>query len=154
MAASKLEINFRRLLERCEAMASEIQENKENVSWRLEKVSCSIHQKIVFYCFLLGFEQSYLVGFVTIFSQFLYSIFQYVLTLQRQATELKKSERLVFKCREIRQRLNEQYVNVKYCFSIIRFKQLIQVVFTLMGLYVGSIVFIINILVITIELFY
>ncbi|CAH3192420.1 unnamed protein product [Porites evermanni] len=37
MAASKLEINFRRLLERCEAMASEIQENKENVSWRLEK---------------------------------------------------------------------------------------------------------------------
>ncbi|CAH3181683.1 unnamed protein product [Porites lobata] len=53
MAASKLEINFRRLLERCEAMASEIQENKENVSWRLEK---------------------------------------YVLTLQRQATELKKSE--------------------------------------------------------------
>ena len=52
MAASKLEINFRRLLERCEAMASEIQENKENVSWRLEKVSCSIHQKIVFYCFL------------------------------------------------------------------------------------------------------
>ncbi|CAH3157689.1 unnamed protein product [Porites evermanni] len=53
MAASKLEINFRRLLERCEAMASEIQENKENVSWRLEK---------------------------------------YVLTLQRQAAELKKSE--------------------------------------------------------------
>ncbi|XP_073230800.1 vesicle transport protein USE1-like isoform X2 [Porites lutea] len=39
MAASKLEINFRRLLERCEAMASEIQENKENVSWRLEKKS-------------------------------------------------------------------------------------------------------------------
>ena len=102
----------------------------------------------------LGFEQSYLVGFVTIFSQFLYSILQYVLTLQRQATELKKSERLVFKCREIRQRLNEQYVNVKYCFSIIRLKQLIQVVFTLMGLYVGSIVFIINILVIAIELFY
>ncbi|CAH3170798.1 unnamed protein product [Porites lobata] len=53
MAASKLEINFCRLLERCEAMASEIQENKENVSWRLEK---------------------------------------YVLTLQRQAAELKKSE--------------------------------------------------------------
>ena len=52
MAASKLEINFRRLLERCEAMASEIQENKENVSWRLEKVSYSIHQKIVFYCYL------------------------------------------------------------------------------------------------------
>ena len=48
MAASKLEINFRRLLERCEAMASEIQENKENVSWRLEKVSYGIHQKIVF----------------------------------------------------------------------------------------------------------
>ena len=38
MAASKLEINFRRLLERCEAMAAEIQDNKENVSWRLEKV--------------------------------------------------------------------------------------------------------------------
>ena len=37
-AASKLEINFRRLLDRCEAMASEIQDNKENVSWRLEKV--------------------------------------------------------------------------------------------------------------------
>ncbi|CAH3181654.1 unnamed protein product [Porites lobata] len=53
MAASKLEINFRRLLERCEVMASEIHENKENVSWRLEK---------------------------------------YVLTLQRQAAELKKSE--------------------------------------------------------------
>ncbi|CAH3170769.1 unnamed protein product [Porites lobata] len=53
MAASRLEINFRRLLERCEAMASEIQENKENVSWRLEK---------------------------------------YVLTLQRQAADLKKSE--------------------------------------------------------------
>ena len=52
MAASKLEINFRRFLERCEAMASEIQENKENVSWRLEKVSYSIHQKIVFYCYL------------------------------------------------------------------------------------------------------
>ena len=52
MAASKLEINFRRLLERCEAMASEIQENKENVSWRLEKVSYSIQQKIVFYCYL------------------------------------------------------------------------------------------------------
>ena len=75
MAASKLEINFRRLLERCEAMASEIQENKENVSWRLEKVSYSIHQKN---CFLLlpfiGFEQtvdpSCLVGFVTIFHRF------------------------------------------------------------------------------------
>ena len=52
MAALKLEINFRRLLERCEAMASEIQENKENVSWRLEKVSYSIYQKIVFYCYL------------------------------------------------------------------------------------------------------
>jgi len=38
MAASKLEINFRRLLERCEAMAGEIQDNKENISWRLEKV--------------------------------------------------------------------------------------------------------------------
>ena len=38
MAASKLEINFRRLLERCEAMAEEIQDNKENVNWRLEKV--------------------------------------------------------------------------------------------------------------------
>ena len=33
-------------------------------------------------------------------------------------------------------------------------KQLIQVVFTLASLYVGSIVFIINILVITLELFY
>jgi len=52
MAASKLEINFRRLLERCEAMAEEIQDNKENVNWRLEK---------------------------------------YVSTLQRQVTELKKS---------------------------------------------------------------
>ena len=75
MAASKLEINFRRLLERCEAMASEIQENKENVSWRLEKVSYSIHQKIVFYSVTsLGFEQtvdpSCLVGFVTIFHRF------------------------------------------------------------------------------------
>lgn len=38
MAASKLEINFRRLLERCEVMAGEFQDNKENVSWRLEKV--------------------------------------------------------------------------------------------------------------------
>ena len=38
MAASKVEINFRRLLERCEAMAEEIQDNKENVNWRLEKV--------------------------------------------------------------------------------------------------------------------
>ena len=38
MAAYKLEINFRRLLERCEAMAEEIQDNKENVNWRLEKV--------------------------------------------------------------------------------------------------------------------
>ena len=75
MAASKLEINFCRLLERCEAMASEIQENKENVSWRLEKVSYGIHQKTVFYCYLsLGFEQtvdpSGLVGFVTIFHRF------------------------------------------------------------------------------------
>ena len=41
MAASKLEINFRRLLERCEAMAEEIQDNKENVNWRLEKVGSS-----------------------------------------------------------------------------------------------------------------
>ena len=40
MADSKLEINFRRLLERCEAMAEEIQDNKENVNWRLEKVGC------------------------------------------------------------------------------------------------------------------
>ena len=75
MAASKLEINFRRLLERCEAMASEIQENKENVSWRLEKVSYSIHQKIGFYCVTsLGFEQtvdpSCLVRFVSIFHRF------------------------------------------------------------------------------------
>lgn len=38
MAASKLEINFRRLLERCEAMAEEIQDNKENVNWRLDRV--------------------------------------------------------------------------------------------------------------------
>ena len=38
MAVSKLEINFRRLLERCETMAAELQDNKENVSWRLEKV--------------------------------------------------------------------------------------------------------------------
>ena len=52
MAAPKLEINFRRLLERCEAMASEIQENKENVSWRLEKVSYTIHLKTVFNCYL------------------------------------------------------------------------------------------------------
>ena len=37
-APSKLEINFRRLLERCEAMAEEFQDNKENVNWRLEKV--------------------------------------------------------------------------------------------------------------------
>ena len=78
MAASKLEINFRRLLERCEAMASEIQENKENVSWRLEKVSYSIHQKIVFYCYLARIwtnteetvDPSRLVGFVTIFHRF------------------------------------------------------------------------------------
>ena len=41
MAASKLEINFRRLLERCEAMAEEIQDDKENVNWRLEKVGSS-----------------------------------------------------------------------------------------------------------------
>ena len=46
MAASKLEINFRRLLERCEAMAEEIQDNKENVNWRLEKVG-SIDYKII-----------------------------------------------------------------------------------------------------------
>ena len=39
MATSKLEINFRRLLERCEAMAEEIQDNKENVNWRLDRVS-------------------------------------------------------------------------------------------------------------------
>ena len=37
-ALSKLEINFKRLLERCEAMAEEIQDNKENSNWRLEKV--------------------------------------------------------------------------------------------------------------------
>lgn len=46
MAASKLEINFRRLLERCEAMAEEIQDNKENVNWRLEKVG-SIDYRII-----------------------------------------------------------------------------------------------------------
>ena len=106
MAASKLEINFRRLLERCEAMASEIQENKENVSWRLEKVSYSIHQKIGFYCYLSRIWTNcrpQLSGQVCInFSPFFYSILQYVLTLQRQAAELKKSERLVFKCRVIR----------------------------------------------------
>ena len=106
MAASKLEINFRRLLERCEAMASEIQENKENVSWRLEKVSYSIHQKIVFHCYLSRIWTNcrpQLSGRVcNNFSPFFYSILQYVLTLQRQATELKKSERLVFKCRVIR----------------------------------------------------
>ena len=38
MAASRLEINFRRLLERCEIMAAELQDDKENVNWRLEKV--------------------------------------------------------------------------------------------------------------------
>ena len=69
MAASKLEINFRRLLERCEAMASEIQENKENVSWRLEKVSYSIHQKIGFYCYLSRIL-SCLVRFLSIFHRF------------------------------------------------------------------------------------
>ena len=58
MADSKLEINFRRLLERCEAMASEIQENKENVSWRLEKVSYSIHQKVFSTVTSLAFEQT------------------------------------------------------------------------------------------------
>ena len=106
MAASKLEINFRRLLERCEAMASEIQENKENVSWRLEKVSYSIHQKIVFYCYLSRIWTNcrpQLSGRVcNNFSPFFYSILQYVLTLQRQAAELKKSGRLVFKCKVIR----------------------------------------------------
>ena len=39
MAPTKLEINLRRLLERCEAMASEYQDNKENISWRLDKVN-------------------------------------------------------------------------------------------------------------------
>ena len=38
MAALRLEINFRRLLERCEIMAAELQDDKENVNWRLEKV--------------------------------------------------------------------------------------------------------------------
>ena len=106
MAASKLEINFRRLLERCEAMASEIQENKENVSWRLEKVSYGIHQKIVFYCYLSRIwtngrpQRSGRV--CNNFSPLFHSILQYVLTLQRQAAELKKSERLVIKYRVIR----------------------------------------------------
>ena len=48
MAASKLEINFRRLLERCEAMAEEIQDNKENVNWRLDKVG-SIDVQVTFW---------------------------------------------------------------------------------------------------------
>ena len=106
MAASKLEINFRRLLERCEAMASEIQENKENVSWRLEKVSYGIHQKIVFYCYLSRIwtngrpQRSGRV--CNNFSPFFHFILQYVLTLQRQAAELRESERLVTKCRVIR----------------------------------------------------
>lgn len=39
MAASRLEINFRRLLERCETMAAELQDDKENTNWRLEKVT-------------------------------------------------------------------------------------------------------------------
>ena len=47
MAASKLEINFRRLLERCEAMAAEFQDNKENVSWRLEKVGGTFDQEVI-----------------------------------------------------------------------------------------------------------
>ena len=47
MAASKLEINFRRLLERCEAMAAEFQDNKENVSWRLEKVGGIFDQWVI-----------------------------------------------------------------------------------------------------------
>ena len=47
MAASKLEINFRRLLERCEAMAAEFQDNKENVSWRLEKVGGTFDQRVI-----------------------------------------------------------------------------------------------------------
>ena len=53
MAASKLEINFRRLLERCEAMAAEFQDNKENVSWRLEKVGGIFDQRVIelFYLF-------------------------------------------------------------------------------------------------------
>ena len=99
MAASKLEINFRRLLERCEAMASEIQENKENVSWRLEKVSYGIHQKIVFYCYLSRIwtngrpQRSGRV--CNNFSPFFHFILQYVLTLQRQAAELRETERLV-----------------------------------------------------------
>jgi len=46
MAASKLEINFRRLLERCEAMAAEIQDNKENVSWRLEKYVSTLQKQV------------------------------------------------------------------------------------------------------------
>ena len=106
MAASKLEINFRRLLERCEAMASEIQENKENVSWRLEKVSYGIHQKIVFYCYLSRIwtngrpQRSGRV--CNNFSPFFHFILQYVLTLQRQAAELRETERLVIKCRVIR----------------------------------------------------
>ena len=42
MAASRLEINFRRLLERCETMAAELQDDKENVNWRLEKVTSKL----------------------------------------------------------------------------------------------------------------
>lgn len=58
MAASKLEINFRRLLERCEAMAAEFQDNKENVSWRLEKVGGIFDQWVIelfypFFCLRL-----------------------------------------------------------------------------------------------------
>ncbi|XP_068751407.1 vesicle transport protein USE1-like [Montipora capricornis] len=46
MAVSKLEINFRRLLERCETMAAELQDNKENVSWRLEKYVSTLQKQI------------------------------------------------------------------------------------------------------------
>lgn len=46
MAASKLEINFRRLLERCEAIAEETQENKENVNWRLDRYVSTLQRQV------------------------------------------------------------------------------------------------------------
>ncbi|XP_067039318.1 vesicle transport protein USE1-like [Acropora muricata] len=46
MAASRLEINFRRLLERCETMAAELQDDKENVNWRLEKYVTTLHKQL------------------------------------------------------------------------------------------------------------
>lgn len=66
MAASKLEINFRRLLERCEAMAEEIQDNKENVNWRLEKVG-SIGDRFAHSTEIL--PSSVMTGLILIYSQ-------------------------------------------------------------------------------------